>query len=213
MRLATALRADAERNRRRILDVARATFAEHGPDASVADIRQRAGVGQGTIFRHFPTKEHLLAAVMVDRLEEMITSGEALLSDEKPGAALHRFLVMNAAVKAEDRCLTDLLCHSSPISDDVRAVSTRLLDLVGRLLERAQEAGDVRTDVTREDILVLKNAAAQGIAALPGAPAELYERYVDLIFDGLRPEGAHPLSHSPPTEEILRLLSAETPAS
>lgn len=207
VRLATVLRADAERNRRRILDVARAAFAEQGLDTSVADIRQRAGVGQGTIFRHFPTKEHLLAAVMADRLEEVVADTEKLFTEEGPGAAVHRFLVEHAMIKAEDRCLHDLLCQSSPVSDEVRAASARLFDLVGRLLARAQAAGEIRADVRPEDIMVLKAAAAQGIAALPDPPPELYLRYVDLIFDGLRPDGAHPLSHPPPTGEVQRMLT------
>jgi AcrR family transcriptional regulator len=136
------LRADAERNRRRLIDAAAEIFNERGIDASIAEIRERAGVGQGTVFRHFPTKEHLIAAVM-----------------RAPDAA------------------------------------------IDGLLRRAQADGSVRDDVAAEDILLLEGAASHAGSMLIDVAPELWRRYLDLIFDGMRPAGAHPLSHPAPTAE------------
>src|SRR5215468_8046970 len=86
------LRADAERNRRRVLDAAATLFGERGLDVGVGEIAQRAGVGRGTLFRNFPSKEHLIAAVVVERMNEAIARGRSLADADHPGTALFEFL-------------------------------------------------------------------------------------------------------------------------
>ena len=90
---ARPLRADAARNRALLLAAAADEFAEHGLEASVADIARRAGVGKGTVFRHFPTKDDLIAAIVLDRIEDLRASGERLLTADDPGDALLEFLI------------------------------------------------------------------------------------------------------------------------
>lgn len=97
------LRADAARNRRSLLDAAREVFAEHGMEASIAEIAQRAGIGKGTVFRHFATKECLAAAIVSDRLDELAAIGRTLLDATDPGAALLEFMTAGVELQARDR--------------------------------------------------------------------------------------------------------------
>lgn len=200
------LRADAERNRRRLLDAARVVFAEQGPDASVAEIRQRAGVGQGTVFRHFATKERLLAAIVLEGVEEMAAIGDTLLDADDPGEGLLEFMRTSARMDAEDRCLGEAMCLAARTDGEVRAAQARLIEIVGTLLRRAQDAGAVRSDVTAEDIIFLRTAACRATVEMREVAPELWRRYLDVIFDGLRPAAARPLSHDAPTLEQLDVL-------
>jgi AcrR family transcriptional regulator len=209
------LRADAERNRRRLLDAARTVFAEQGPDASIAEIRQLAGVGQGTVFRHFATKERLLATVVVEKLEDVAAVGRELLDAADPGAALREFMRASTMMHAKDRCLSEAMCVSARSNSNVRAAQDQIMGVVGELLRKAQDAGAVRDDVTPVDVFILKAAASRATVELREVAPDMWRRYLDLIFDGLRPEAAHPLSHEPPTPAQLEVLfprSATSPS-
>ncbi|GAB3808560.1 TetR/AcrR family transcriptional regulator [Micromonospora zhanjiangensis] len=190
------LRADAARNRRLLLAAAADEFAERGLDASVADIAHRAGVGKGTVFRHFPTKDDLLAAIVVDRLDALDTVGERLLDAADPGAALLEFL----GVAAEQQKQRDLsfLQQAGELTAEVTRARERMFGTVHRLVDRAREHGAVRADVTGTDVILLMCAPNHVTSYLADAPPDLWRRYLAIIFDGLRPEGAHPLPHPPP---------------
>lgn len=189
------MRTDAARNRRALLAAAADEFAERGLDASVADIARRAGLGKGTVFRHFPTKEDLLAAVVLDRIDELTAAGAALLDAPDAGAALLEFLTV-AAHQRQQRDLSFLNAASDGIPD-IEHARTRMADTVGRLVDRAREHGAVRADVTGGDVLVLMCAPNYVTTYVPDAPPDLWRRYLAIIFDGLRPQGAHPLPHPP----------------
>jgi AcrR family transcriptional regulator len=191
------LRADAARNRQSLLAAAADEFAERGLDASVADIARRAGVGKGTVFRHFPTKDDLLAAIVIDRIDALNAVGERLLDAADPGAALLEFLTV-AAQQRQQRDLS-FLQEAGKLSSEVTMVRAQLFHTINQLVDRARDHGAVRTDVTGTDIILLMCAPNYVASYAPDASPDLWQRYLAIIFDGLRPQGAHPLPHPPPT--------------
>jgi AcrR family transcriptional regulator len=194
--MTTALRADAQRNLVRVLDAAREVFAEQGIDAPVTDIAERAGVGVGTIFRRFPTKDDLLVAVVEQRTAQLIDAADAALESPDPGAALRGFMETAAAMQISDVCWceadADLFGR-----DGIRELIDVLVGKMGELLTRAQTAGHVRTDVSALDIPVLLMAVAKSGLMLEDAVPGAWKRYLGIILDGLRPEAARPLPRRP----------------
>ncbi|MER7007109.1 helix-turn-helix domain-containing protein [Dactylosporangium sp. NPDC000555] len=191
------LRADAARNRRLLLAAAADEFAERGLEASIADIARRAGIGKGTVFRHFATKEDLIAAIVLDRVEVLIETGDHLLEADDPGQALLGFL----EVAAEQRQQRDLsfLHGASSGNTEVSQVQERLRATIDALVDRARDHGAVRDDITGTDLFLLMCAPNYVAGYAPGAPPDLWRRYLAIIFDGLRPQGAHPLPHPAPS--------------
>lgn len=190
------LRADAARNRALLLAAAADEFAEHGLDASVADIARRAGVGKGTVFRHFATKDDLIAAIVLDRVEALGAVGEHLLGADDPGGALLDFLLA-AGDQRRQRDLSFLQEVGDALPQVVEARG-RLFRTVHALVDRAREAGAVRPDITGTDVILLMCAPNYVTGYLPDASPDLWQRYLAIIFDGLRPEGAHALPQPPP---------------
>jgi AcrR family transcriptional regulator len=190
------LRADAARNRQLLLAAAADEFAEHGLDASIADIARRAGIGKGTVFRHFATKDDLLAAIVLDRVETLNAAGERLLEAADPGAALLEFLTA-AAHQRQQRDLS-FLQAAGELNAEVTRVQEQLFGTVRALVDRAREHGAVRADVTGTDVILLMCAPNYVASYAPGASPDLWRRYLAIIFDGLRPDGATPLPHPPP---------------
>jgi AcrR family transcriptional regulator len=204
-------RADAERNRRALLDAAVQVFGERGLDATVAEIAARAGVGQGTAFRHFPTKEQLIAATVRDVLDRITVTALEQLEEPDPLLALRtlmhsgsQLMVSNQGFKS---ATANSLVHEDP---EVIAANEQLLAVAAQLLARAQDAGVIRADVTPEDIpLLLCAVSATDIAPREQQPA-LWERYFEIVFSGIctdssaQPPGA--LAASAPTPDELRQL-------
>jgi AcrR family transcriptional regulator len=188
-------RADAVRNRRLLLAAAADEFAEHGLDASVADARP-AGVGKGTVFRHFPTKDDLIAAILIDRMGRLHTLGERLLEADDAGEAIREFLTA-AAQQRQERDLS-FLAEASASMTEVTEARDRMLDTLDRLVERARIQGAVRADITGTDVFLLMCAPNYVAGYVPNASPDLWRRYLAVIFDGLRPEGAHALPAEPP---------------
>ncbi|HET7044782.1 MAG TPA: helix-turn-helix domain-containing protein [Gaiellaceae bacterium] len=170
------LRADAQRNLGLVLDAAAEAFAESGPDVSVDEIARRAGVGHATVFRRFPTKGSLIAAVAQARLSELIALAQAALAEDDAGAAFHGFVWRVAELHAHSRGLYE--CFDRCLG---AAESVELREVVARLVERAQAAGSVRSDFGAEDVSTLVGAAIRS------APPEQWRRYVGVVLDGLRP--------------------------
>ena len=185
------MRADAERNRVRLLDAAAEAFAESGLEVSVAEIARRAGVGQATVFRRFPAKADLVAAVLRDRLATLQGHAEAALRDPDPWEGLRAFMVEGAAMKARDRGFFEEAAAGAALEDpDVRSAHTAIGALVARLLERAQAAGAVRGDLTPQDVHALVGGAVQAGEPWRAEAPELWRRYLDVILAGLRPAAA-----------------------
>jgi AcrR family transcriptional regulator len=190
------LRADAARNRKLLLAAAADEFAERGLDASVADIARRAGVGKGTVFRHFATKDDLLAAIVLDRIEALDAVGQKLLEAVDPGAALLEFLT--AAAHQRQQHDLSFLQEAGDLNAEVTRVREHMFRTVYALVDRARLRGAVRADVTGADVILLMCAPNYVASYVPEASPDLWQRYLAIIFDGLRPEGAHPLPQPPP---------------
>jgi AcrR family transcriptional regulator len=178
------VRADAARNRARVLEVAYETFAAEGLSVPIDEIARRAGVGAGTVYRHFPTKEALFQAVIADRMGRIIDEGHALLESQEPGQAL--FMFMRSMVLqwgAADRGLVEALAG---VGIEINAAAPEaekdFLSLLADLLRAAQEAGAVRLDVGVSEVKTLM----VGCQAMQGYNAELAERVTEVALDGLR---------------------------
>ncbi|MGE0221164.1 TetR/AcrR family transcriptional regulator [Mycolicibacterium sp.] len=189
-------RADAARNREALLAAAEEEFAERGPAASVADIARRAGVAKGTVFRHFPTKEDLIAAIVAGHIAVLIEAARTRVGSPDPGAALLEFLSV-AADQRRQHNLTFLQAASAGDSAVTRA-RDELLGYIGRLVDAAREAGAIRPDVTGTDVFLMMCAPIHVVEYLPDPSPQLWQRYLGILFDGLRPDGAHPLPQPPP---------------
>jgi AcrR family transcriptional regulator len=197
-----ALRADAERNRRRILDAARKVFAEEGLGVGVDAVARAAGVGVGTLYRRFPTKHDLLAAVIEDgvcRLAEEVEQVEAL---DDPWQAFESTVGAFAETIARDRGFYEVIHGTAEFIPIARESKLRLMESVQRVLTRAQEAGVVRKDLVADDIAVLSQVAARMPRWRVEAQPELWTRYLALALDGMRPEAATELPHGPPASPL-----------
>jgi AcrR family transcriptional regulator len=181
---ARPLRADAARNRARVLEVAYETFAAEGLAVPIDEIARRAGVGAGTVYRHFPTKEDLYRAVIEDRINHIVDDGRALLADADPGEALFTFLrSMVLQWGATDRGLADALAgFGIDVNDAVPEAEEAFLGLLGELLRAAQKAGTVRRDVEVPDV----KALMVGAQAIQTYNADAAERLTEVVLDGLR---------------------------
>jgi AcrR family transcriptional regulator len=179
-----AMRADARRNRDKVLVAARSCMARDGLDAQIDDIARAAGVGVGTVYRHFPTKDHLVDALAIARFEHLAElAGEALVKPD-PWEAFEGFIRASARIQSDDRVLSEVLTQRPEI---MRAAAERvdMLGLVGELMRRAQQAGGLRADAEPSDVPMLMCALA-GTCRNPKMDPE---RYVAIVLDGLRAPG------------------------
>jgi AcrR family transcriptional regulator len=178
------LRADAARNRARVLEVAYDTFAAEGLSVPIDEIARRAGVGAGTVYRHFPTKEDLFRAVVEDRIQRIVEQGRDLLAEGDPGDALFTFLrSMVLEWGATDRGLSEALAG---LGIDVKAsmpeAEGAFLAVLGDLLRAAQKAGAVRDDLRVPDV----KAIVVGAQAMQAYTPENADRLLEVVLDGLR---------------------------
>ncbi|MFC7307281.1 TetR/AcrR family transcriptional regulator [Streptomyces monticola] len=182
---ARPMRADARRNYDRLLTEARAAFAAQGTDASLEEISRRAGVGIGTLYRHFPNRHALLSAVFEDAVRALLGRSRELLDDPQPCAALVAWLRAIVTHACEYRGLSRaLLSCSRDESSALARCSTPLTEAGRALLVRAQEAGSVRPEITIGDLLQLTNAIALAAEETPDDP-ELADRLLTLTLRGL----------------------------
>jgi len=178
-------RADAVRNHERVLEAAKAVFSAGGPDASLEAVARQAGVGIGTLYRHFPTREALFEAVYRREVEQLVDLAERLKADPAPAEALRRWLRSNVEFVATKKGMLAALELAVHGASALYAYSfERLTTAVGALLDRAVAAGEIRADITPEDLL----RALVGMCYMhdqPGWQASVL-RLVDVFVDGLR---------------------------
>jgi AcrR family transcriptional regulator len=180
------LRADARRNRDRVLQAARAAFAAGGSEASLDEIARGAGVGAGTVYRHFPTKEALFEAVVLDRIGELVEEARARADDPDPGRAFSSFVELLAREGALKRDLVETLGSDGiHLQLGEAPIFRALVDVLDELLGRAQRAGAVRRDITVNDVMALLTGAAYAICH-SGADDEQSSRLLAIMYDGLR---------------------------
>jgi AcrR family transcriptional regulator len=195
-----ALRSDAERNRRRVLDAAEALFRERGLDVGVAEIAERAGVGRGTLFRNFPTKQHLIAAIVIERMGEAADRARARLADSDAGRALFDVLEEMVGAQRLNRALFDAIADTFLADAAIRAAHAEVVDVLEQLLNRAKEAGVVRSDIGAMDVLMMLKGVCEAAAALAHVEPEIAGRQLDLVHAAVSADAAgHPLRGRPTT--------------
>lgn len=183
---ARPLRADARRNRERLLAVAEEVFASKGTGASTEEIARQAGVGIGTVFRHFPTKEALLAAVFLGRFERLGEQARALSAAAEPGPAFFNFFTLVVDQASVKNTFADALEQAGVDVEGVTSgVSGQLGAALGELLRRAQAAGAVRGDLGVAELKALLVGASRAVE-YAGDP-DTRSRTLAVFLDGLRP--------------------------
>lgn len=183
------LRADARRNRERVLRTAQQLFTDEGLGVSLDEIARRAGVGPGTVHRHFPTKEALYVAVVTDQISQLVAEARALVATDDP-AALFVQLARMIAVGAENTAVKSaLMAAEFDLRTAAPDISADLTAQVAHLLDRALAAGVVRQDVTVDEVMAL---VAGAFVAIRHANAETSRKrsahLAQIILDGLRPQ-------------------------
>jgi len=183
------MRADAQRNYAKLLSAASTAFVESGADdVSLEEIARRAGVGIGTLYRHFPTRQALLEAVYRDQAEQLKARADALLDSGPPGEAFAAWLHALVAFSSTKRNLTSSMVATLGRDSAVISTCSKLIrDSADELLARAQQAGAVRTDVSSIDVIRLVHGVSMVTEYAPGDPGQA-GRMLALILDGLRPQ-------------------------
>jgi AcrR family transcriptional regulator len=182
------LRADARRNRERLLRAAEDVFAAEGASASTEEIARRAGVGIGTLFRHFPTKEALVGAIVVARLRRLVEEADALAVGADPATAFFEFFVRTVEDAEAKKSYSELLAEGF-FEGAASELRRRLRRRIGTLLDRAKRAGTVRDDVGIPEVMNLLVGAVRAVEHA-GADGDLRERTIRIVLDGLRPAGS-----------------------
>ena len=179
-----APRADAVRNRARVLEVAYEVMAAEGLSVPIDEIARRAGVGAGTVYRHFPTKEALFGAVIRNRLEHVVASGRTMLESAEPGEALYAFIRAMVFESGNDMSLAQAMAgYGIDVNVVAPDAEAQFLGLLSDLLAAARRAGTARSDVTVPEAKAIIVAAQ----AVQGYNPAVAERVADLVLDGLRP--------------------------
>jgi len=174
-------RADARRNHEKLVTAARTLFAESGTSAPLEDVAARAGVGIGTLYRHFPTRQALLEAVYLEEVEAMARAADDL-SALPPWDALSTWLHQYVGFAGTKRALNEALLEAAPDSDVLLKCRVAITDAGTTLVERAQRAGVVREDTSFQDV----GRMVAGIAMVPTTDPEQKTRLLELALDGLR---------------------------
>jgi AcrR family transcriptional regulator len=177
-----AQRADARRNRQRVIEAARKCMARDGLDAQMEEIARTAGVGVGTVYRHFPTKDDLVEALADDRFDRLAELAQEAFEVADPWEAFAGFMQAGAQIQSEDRALSEVLT-SRPETMMRAAERVGILELTARLMRRAQAAGEVRKDADPRDVPLVMCALA-GTWCSPFANPD---RYIAIVLAGLRP--------------------------
>jgi AcrR family transcriptional regulator len=184
------LRADAARNRAKVLDAARAAFAEHGAEAQMEDVARRAGVGVGTVYRHFPTKQALATALVEEKFDRVIAYGRELLDEPDPWRAIERSFEYCATTQERDRAYAGVLASMAgvpgatpPVAGPREHQLAELLENIEQMLARARAAGAIRDDLVAADMPPLYCA----LASVVQAGVADWRRSLELLLDGLRP--------------------------
>jgi AcrR family transcriptional regulator len=192
-------RADARRNRARVLEVAAEVFATEGLSVPVHEIARRAGVGTGTVSRHFPTKQELFAAILLQRLEQLIGQADALAGEQEPGTAFFTFFATLVREGAANRGLAEALAGAG--YDLESAAESAGYDVTGglsTLLAQAQEAGAVRADVDYADVKALMTGCLTRAGSGADADTAALDHLTAVVCDGLRSRDASSITDAPP---------------
>jgi AcrR family transcriptional regulator len=181
---ATATRSDARRNRAKLVAAARELFARSGVEVSVEEITQQAGVGMGTLYRHFPTKEELIDAVLEDALDEILRLAEAAGADEDAWRGLMSFLEGVLELRVQNRGIRDLIAAGNHGARHAE-MRRRIRPVIRRLIVRAQEQGALRGDFKLDDVAFVLQSVGRVIESDEGG-RNAWRRYFSFLIDGLK---------------------------
>lgn len=203
-------RADAARNRQRLLAVAADVFRERGLDASVGEIAAQAGVGRATLFRNFPTKQDLMSAVVLERIEEGLAEGRAMLESEGDREILFPFMKVLIGRQHVDRALFEAVGGEAFLTDE-RMVEAHaaIIELIDRLIAHDQKLGYVREGLGAVDMLMLIKGACAVATSMPDLGPQALERHLSLVRGAIAAPGReHPLEGTPLTIDDLHARPA-----
>ncbi len=205
------MRKDAARNRQRILDSAHELFAERGLSVTLNDIAHHAGVGVGTVYRHFPDREQLIDGLFEQRIDEIAALLQEAVEDPDPWRGLTGFLERNIALQAQDRGLRELILGAAGSFERLARARARLYPVGARLIDRARAAGVVREDLCPQDLPLIQLMLSSVIDVSHDIAPELWRRYLALMLRGMRanPGAPEPLpAEPPPAERVDQMMAA-----
>lgn len=181
------LRADAERNRQRLIAAAKDLFATRGLEVTLDDVARHAGVGTGTAYRRFPNKDALIDALMADRIAELGDIAKECLEEPDPWVGLTSYFDRALALQAADRGLKEVLFSSGRGRERSVHARRQIAPVVTKLVKRAVEAGAVRSDMKTSDVPVINFMLNTVVDFGRDVEPDLYKRYLAIVLDGLRP--------------------------
>jgi AcrR family transcriptional regulator len=197
------LRRDARERRGKLIAAAQREFASHGVDASLEKIARDAGVAIGTLYRHFPTRLDLLVAAFEPRLQEFLEGADKALAMEDPWEGFVGYLENLFAVQAGDRGFNDFLSRRFPGNAETERIHDEMCAQIEDVLNRAQEAGEVRPDLRQADIVNLIWSNGRIIDATSATAPTAWRRQLYLMLDAYRAERAHAIPEPPMTDDQL----------
>ncbi|MDQ1615976.1 MAG: hypothetical protein QOJ60_1915 [Actinomycetota bacterium] len=201
-------RADAARNRHRLLEAAREVLGERGLDAPLDDIARVAGLGNATLYRHFPSRCALVAAVFAETLGEVVETAEDALAEPDPWVGFTRHVRGLCAMQARDRAVADLLTATIEAAPALESLRARAYAGAVALIDRAQRSGALRPDFRHEDLVLILMANAGLLERTVGPARDAWRRHLDYVLDGLRPGSGATASPSPGEGAVLAAMHA-----
>jgi AcrR family transcriptional regulator len=202
----SGLRADAERNRERVLSAAREVFAEQGLDASMNEIARRAGVGVATLFRRFPTRDDLVGATFADKMRAYAAAVDVALADSDPWRGFCNFIERVCLMQADDRGFADVLTMTFPTAKVLEEERDRTGRGLAELLDRAKATGGLREDFAHQDVPLILMANAGVVTGTRDAAPDAWRRLVGYLIQSFAAEAAQPLPDPPTTTQMYRAL-------
>jgi AcrR family transcriptional regulator len=198
-------RADATRNRRALLDAARVVFGDRGLEASLDEIARTAGVGNATLYRHFPSRCALVAAVFAETLHDVAAAAQKALANPDGWEGFSEYVTFLCQLQATDRGLADLLTTAIAGAPELEELRGRAYDDFVRIVDRAKQAGALREDFRPEDLVLLLMANAGLVHRTAGAAPAAWQRMLSYTLDGLRESAA---TSAPPSAGEVSVLQA-----
>ena len=200
------LRKDAARNRCRIIAAAREAYSTHGLGVSMASVAREAGVGIATLFRRFPSREDLIAAVFAERMDAYAAATEDALTDPDPWHGFSAYIETICAMQAQDRGFADVLTMTFPTAKALEARRDAAYHGLVELIRRAKETGRLRADFTSEDVVVLLIANAGVVAATRGAAPDAWRRLVGYQLQAFAIKDPEPLPEAAQPSAMYRAM-------
>lgn len=196
------LRRDAERNRLLILEAGRQLFAERGLSVTLDDIAERAGVGVGTVYRRFPDRDALVDALFKEKIDGVVARAEAAERLEDPWEGLATFMRGHLLDQMADRAFASVVLTDEHGHDQLMRGKAQIAPIVARIVQRAKEAGVVRADLAFTDIPMLMLMCGASLDATRDLAPDVWERYFQILLDGIRPSSTSPLGAPLPDADV-----------